>query len=210
MQFAKLPPHHLVENLSRRLDHDRRAALARIAEGIEAIAPAKRDEQPDRPLIRHDELEFDRRIASPGLVELRLQSFGCRACGFALAFGGRAEEQRLDFPQPLAKLVLNSHAALPGPERTPEPPRGQSQKARRPHLFAEAPRRYRQCSASAICTMAAISSSTMSTTIAASSRVARSASMMSVSACAVSPMTSSLRFKTSPRSLSSYSSARRA
>ena len=51
---------------------------------------------------------------------------------------------------------------------------------------------------------------TIRTMTAASRRVARSASMMSVSAWAVSTITSSLRLSTPARSLSSYSSTRRA
>jgi transposase len=113
MDVGELPPHHRVEQAPRRLDHDRRAALARIPERPEPVAAAESDEQPRRPLVRHGELHLDRRIEAARLGELRLQPLGRGAGRLALARGRRAEEQRFNFPQSLAKLVLDRHAAAP-------------------------------------------------------------------------------------------------
>src|SRR5208283_4276827 len=62
MHVGELPPYHRIEQTSRRLDHDRRAALARIPERPEAVAAAKGDEQPRRPLVWHGELHLHGRI----------------------------------------------------------------------------------------------------------------------------------------------------
>ena len=49
VHVGELPPHHRIEQPPRRLDHDRRAALTRVAEGLNAIAPTQGDEQSRRP-----------------------------------------------------------------------------------------------------------------------------------------------------------------
>src|SRR5208283_1545240 len=41
MHVGELPPHHRIKQASRRLDHDRRAALPRIPERLEPIAATK-------------------------------------------------------------------------------------------------------------------------------------------------------------------------
>src|SRR3984957_4522308 len=136
-------------------------------------------------------------VSATQIVE-REHRFGIAGEGF-----GRRQLHRIEpRPDPLAFLV--AERAKPALGR--DAGAGENE-----DVFGHAPQiPYLPRRASAICTIAAISSGTIRITIAASSRVARSASMMSVSACAVSPTTSSLRFKTSARSVSSYSSARRA
>ena len=82
------------------------------------MAPAQRDKQTDGPHVRHRELHLDRPIEPGGLLELCAQSRGRGAGGVALARRRAADKQRLDFPQTLAKLVLDRHADSP-PERQP-------------------------------------------------------------------------------------------
>src|SRR5262245_22371270 len=113
VNLLELGPKRALHEGARRLDDDSLTLHAHVAERLQAVPAAERDEQPARPWIRDAEAHFNLGLRACRCRQLQPDPFGGRAGRLPLSGRSCACEKSLDLAQLIAQVRLVDHLRLP-------------------------------------------------------------------------------------------------